>query len=170
MSKISSIDEMFNDDKFSIEDAKNLVNKIDFIEKNAESFKVEYFQNVIRDVDLRREMLKDQIDNYSDELIASLKQKQKEFINLTKESNEITENIEKSKIKLDTFIQKNKDYKNKIKDFDDKFLELKHELETSLAEYKNVLTENHLSFNFYEMPIQDIFGVLDVRHENVIYL
>jgi len=131
---------------------------------------LEYFQNVIRDVDLRREMLKDQIDNYSDELIESLKQKQKECINLTKKSNEIAENIEKSKIKLDKLIQKNKDYRNKIKDFDEKFLELKHELETHMDKYKNVLTENHLIFNFNEMPIQDIFGVLDVRHENVIYL
>ena len=164
---ISTFLEMFSDYKFSIEDAKNLVNKIDFIEKNAESYKVEYFQNVIRDVDLRREMLKDQIDNYSDELIESLKQKQKDCF---KDTSKLTENIEKSKIKLDELIKKTNGYRTQIKDFDEKFLELKEEFEANLAKYKNILTENHLSFNFHEITIQDLFGVLGVRPEKVNYL
>jgi hypothetical protein len=164
---ISTFLEMFNDYKFSIEDAKNLVNKIDFVEKNAEGYKVEYFQNVIRDVDLRREIFKNQIDNYSDELIESLKQKQKDCF---KDTSKLTEKIEKSKIELNELIQKTNGYRTKIKDFDEKFLELKEEFETNLAEYKNILTENHLSFNFNELTIQDLFGVLGVRPEKVNYL
>jgi hypothetical protein len=164
---ISTFLEMFSDYKFSIEDAKNLVNKIDFIEKNAESYKFEYFQNVIRDVDLRREMLKDHIDNYSDELIESLKQKQKDCF---KDTSKQTEKIEKSKIELDELIKKTNGYRTKIKDFDEKFLELKEEFEANLAKYKNIPTEPQLSFNFHEIPIQDVFGVLGVPPENVIYL
>ena len=164
---ISSFLEMFSDDKFSIEDAKNLVNKIDFIEKNAESYKVEYFQNVIRDVDLRREMLKHQIDNYSDELIESLKKNQKDCF---KDTSELTENIEKSNIELDELIQKTNGYRKQTGDLEIRFLEPKEEFEANLAKYKNILTENQLSFNFHEIPIQDVFGVLGVPPENVIYL
>ena len=165
---ISSFLEMFSDDKFSIEDAKNLANKIDIFKKSAESYKIFiHFQNVIRDVDLRREMLKHQIDNYSDELIESLKQKQKDCF---KDTSKLTENIEKSKIKLDELIKKTNGYRTQIKDFDEKFLELKEEFEANLAKYKNILTENHLSFNFHEITIQDLFGVLGVRPEKVNYL
>jgi len=136
---ISSFLEMFSDDKFSIEDAKNLANKIDIFKKSAESYKIFiHFQNVIRDVDLRREMLKHQIDNYSDELIESLKKNQKDCF---KDTSELTENIEKS-----------------------------NEFEANLAKYKNIPTEPQLSFNFHEIPIQDVFGVLGVPPENVIYL
>jgi hypothetical protein len=38
MSKINSVYEMFDENKFSIENAKNLANKTDFVQKNAESY------------------------------------------------------------------------------------------------------------------------------------
>ncbi len=167
MSKINSVYEMFDEDKFSIENAKNLANRIDFVQKNAESYINQYFQDVIIDVDLRREILKAEIDKYSDELIESLKQKQKDCF---KDTSKLTEKIEKSKIELNELIKKTNGYRTQIKDFDERFLELKEEFETNLAEYKNILTENHLSFNFHEMTIQDLFGVLGVRPEKVNYL
>ena len=129
---------MFDQDMFLIENAKSLANKIDFFQKNAETYINEYFQNVIIDVDLRREILKDEIDNYSDKLIESLKKKQKDCINLSKESNELKEKIENSKIELDELILKINDieYKLKVKNIAEKFGNLKLEFETTWLNIK----------------------------------
>ncbi len=164
ISKINSVFEMFDQDMFLIENAKSLANKIDFFQKNSDTYINEYFQNVIIDVDLRREILKDEIDNYSDKLIESLKKKQKDCIDISKESNELKEKIENSKIELDEFIQKVDDieYKLKVKNIDEKFRNLKVEFENNLAEYKSLLTENKISLSFFEIPIQKVFGELHV--------
>ena len=157
MSNSSIVFGMFDDkisldeDMFSIENAKKLANKIDFVQKNAETYINEYFQDVIIDVDLRREILKAEIDKYSDELIESLKKKQKDSIDISKESNELKEKIENSKIELDEFIQKVDDikYKMKVKNNDEKFRNLEVEFENNLAKYKSLLTENKLSLIFF---------------------
>ncbi len=172
MSKINSVYEMFDENKFSIENAKNLANKIDFIQKNAEIYINQYFQDVIIDVDLRREILKAEIDNYSDELIESLKKKQKDCIDISKESNELKEKIEYSKIELDELIKKINDieYKMKVKNIDEKFRNLKVDFETNLAKYKSLYTENKLSLSFFEIPIQEVFGKLTTQCEYVIFI
>ena len=172
MSKINSVYEMFDENKFSIENAKNLANKTDFVQKNAESYINQYFQDVIIDVDLRREILKAEIDNYSDELIESLKKKKKDFIDISKESNELKEKIEYSKIELDELIQKINDieYKMKVKNIDKKFRNLKGDFETNLAKYKILFTKNKLSLSFCEIPIQEVFGKLITQCENVIFI
>jgi hypothetical protein len=160
------------ENQFSLDDVKGLAKKFDFVQKNAETYINEYFQSVIRDVDLRREQLKAKIDDYSDVLIESLKKKQLDCVTVSKETNETTEKIEKSKAELNEFIKEIEtllDYKE-FDVIENKFSEFKKEFETSLAKYKNILTENQLSFNFHEMPIQDVFGVLGVRPEKVNYL
>jgi len=153
-----------DEDMFSIENAKKLANKIDFVQKNAETYINEYFQDVIIDVDLRREILKAEIDKYSDELIESLKKKQKDSIDISKESNELKENIDNSKIELDELIEQICDIniKMKVKNIDEKFSNLKVEFENNLAKYKSLLTENKLSLSLYEIPIQKVFGELKV--------
>ena len=172
MSKINTVFEMFDENMFSIENAKSLANKIDFVQKNAETYINEYFQNVILDVDLRREILKAEIDNYSDKLIESLKTKQKDCIDISKESNELKEKIEYSKIELDELIQKVNDieYKMKFKNIDKKFRNLKGDFETNLAKYKILFTKNKLSLSFCEIPIQEVFGKLITQCENVIFI
>ena len=153
-----------DEDMFSIENAKKLANKIDFVQKNAETYINEYFQDVIIDVDLRREILKAEIDKYSDELIESLKKKQKDSIDISKESNELKEKIDNSKIELDELIEQICDIniKMKVKNIDEKFSNLKVEFENNLAKYKSLLTENKLSLSLYEIPIQKVFGELKV--------
>ena len=170
MSNSSIVFGMFDDkisldeDMFSIENAKKLANKIDFVQKNAETYINEYFQDVIIDVDLRREILKAEIDKYSDELIESLKKKQKYSIDISKESNELKEKIDNSKIELDELIEQICDIniKMKVKNIDEKFSNLKVEFENNLAKYKSLLTENKLSLSLYEIPIQKVFGELKV--------
>ena len=102
MSKISAV---FDESKFSLDEAKCIAKKIDYVQQNSESYINEYFQNVIIDIDLRREVLKAKIDEYSDGLIKAVKETQQGCIKASKETNEITEKIEKSKAELDSFIK-----------------------------------------------------------------
>ncbi len=46
-------------------------------------------ENVIWKIDLRREMLKDEIDKYSDEIIKELNETKSNYIELSKEENVI---------------------------------------------------------------------------------
>ena len=162
MSNSSIVFGMF-DDELSLDEAKNLATKIDFVQNNAETYINEYFQKVIRDVDLRREQLKAKIDDYSDELIGSLKTTEVNCIKLSKEINDIKNKIEKSKAVLDEFI------KEKNKQNSDKFQMFRREFDCDLDNYKKLLTNNKLSLTFFEMPIQEIFGELTHKFENVIF-
>ena len=92
---------MFEGCKKELENAKESVVKIELLERNAENYSYDYFEEIKKQVDNRREDLKIKIDNYSDEIIKSVELNQKNFIKLSKEVNQITENIEKSKKELD---------------------------------------------------------------------
>jgi hypothetical protein len=108
MSNSNIVFEMFDDEISFSDEVKNLATKIDFIQNNAETYINEYFQNVIRDVDLRRELLKAKIDDYSNLLIESLKTTEANCIKLSKEINDVTNKIKRSKAVSDEFIQENK--------------------------------------------------------------
>jgi len=163
MSNSSIVFGMF-DDKISLDEAKNLAIKIDFVQNNAETYINEYFQNVIRDVDLRREQLKIKIDDYSDELIESLKTTEVNCIKLSKGTNDITNKIKQSKTVLDEFIKE----KNKMNG--DRFQMFKREFESDLDNYKKMLTNNKLSLSFFETPIQEVFGELTAKVGTVIFI
>jgi len=75
--------------------------KIGLLEKNAENYIYDYFEDIKRQVDIQSEDLKIKIDKYSEEIIKSVELNQKNYIKLSIEVNKITENIEKSKKDLD---------------------------------------------------------------------
>ncbi len=153
---------MFDDEISFSDEVKNLATKIDFIQNNAETYINEYFQNVIIDVDLRREQLKAEIDTHSDKLVKSLKTIQLNCFKLSKEINDVTNKIKKSKAVLDEFIQKDK--KNR-----DEFVMFKKEFESDLDNYKKMLTNNKISLTFFEIPIQEVFGELTAKFGIVIF-
>jgi hypothetical protein len=166
MSKISAV---FDESKFSLDEAKCIAKKIDFVQQNSESYINEYFLNVIIDIDLRREVLKAKIDEYSDGLIKAVKETQQGCIKASKETNEITEKIEKSKAELDSFIKEIEtylDYK-KTKEVDKKCQTLRQDLDCYLTDYKRLITRNTCFFNLSEIPVQDIFGELGNLPESV---
>ena len=84
---------VFDECMKEIDDAKENVDKIEFLEKNAENYIYDYFEDVKRQVDIRREDLKFKIDKYSDELIKSVELNQTNLIKLSKESNQLTTNM-----------------------------------------------------------------------------
>ncbi len=84
-----------------IEEARKSVEEIEALERNSEGYIYDYFSNVKSQIDLRREKLKAEIDEYSDGLIQSVESLQDEFIKLSKGENEMSRTIEAYKKELD---------------------------------------------------------------------
>jgi len=151
-----------------IEDAKEKVVKIEFLEKNAENYIYDYFEDVKRQVDIRREDLKFKIDKYSDEIIKSVELDQMNLIKLSKEANQLTTNIEKSRKNLNELIAQFDTLEFNDKKFEDIKASVgvvNQEFHKILAEYQDSLIGNKkYTFYFKESQIEDIFGrVTDVQ-------
>ena len=151
-----------------IENAKENVVKIGLLEKNAENYIYEYFEDIKRQVDIRREDLKLKIDNYSDEIIKSVEMNQMNLIKLSKEVNQITTNIEKSRKDLNELIARFDTLEfndEKFKDIKESVVVVNQEFHKILAEYQDSLIDNKkYTFEFKDMLIEDIFGrVFDVQ-------
>ncbi len=164
---------VFEECKEEIEDARNNMIKVELLEKNAENYIYEYFEDIKRQVDIRREDLKFKIDNYSDELIKSVETNQMNLIKLSKEVNQIKTNIEKSKDELYKLITQ-----FDTLEFNDKKFEViktnvavvNQEFHKILAEYQDSLIgkkkfgKKKFTFELKESQIEDIFGrVTDVQ-------
>ena len=145
-----------------IENAKENVLKVEELQKNGEMYIYDYFENIKRQVDIRREDLKLKIDNFSDEIIKSVELNQKSYIKLSKEVNKITENINKSKNELNDLIAQFDTLEFNDKKFQDtkaSVAVVNLELSKILAEYQDSLLDNKIyTFKFKELPIEDIFG------------
>jgi len=75
------------------------------LEKNSEGYIYEYFEDIKRQVDIRRVDLKMKIDKYSDGVIQSIESIQKNYIKISKQVNQISTNIEQSKKELDSYVK-----------------------------------------------------------------
>jgi hypothetical protein len=73
---------------------------VETLDRNAETYIYGYFEDIKRKVDLRREDLIERIHNYSDEIIKSIENTQSECFKMSKEVNQLTVEIEKSKRNL----------------------------------------------------------------------
>jgi len=159
---------VFDECMKEIEDAKENVVKIGLLENNAENYIYDYFEDVKRQVDIRREDLKFKIDKYSDEIIKSVEMDQMNLIKLSKEANKLTTNIEKSRKDLNELISRFDTLEfndEKFKDIKESVVVVNQEFHKILAEYQDSLIGNKkYTFEFKESPIVDIFGrVFDVQ-------
>jgi hypothetical protein len=151
-----------------IEEAKENVVKIGLLEKNAENYIYDYFEDIKRQVDIRREDLKFKIDKYSDEIIKSVEMNQMNHIKLSKEINEIRTNIELSKEELNKSMLQfdNLEFNDKkFEDIKSSVAVVNQKFNKILGEYQDSLIDNKkYSFEFKELPIEDVFGrVTDVQ-------
>lgn len=89
------INPVFDECKNEIESANKSVAQINKIEQDPEGYIYNYFEDFKRQIDLRREVLKEEIDVYSDKLIQSINKTQTYYIKLSREENDV-----KTKIKL----------------------------------------------------------------------
>ena len=117
-----------------------------------------------RQVDIRREKLKAEIDDYSDSLIKSLDTAQTEFIRLSNEENELSKNIKAFKKQLDEITGKF----DKLEFDDKKFKSMKQSLDVlnknliqTIYSYNDNLIDNkNYDFVFEQKAISSIFGRL----------
>jgi len=158
---------VFDECMKEIEDAKENMVKIEFLEKNPENYIYDYFEDVKRQVDIRREDLKFKIDKYSDEIIKSVEMNQMNYIKISKDVSinvsiiESKDDLNQSMIQFDTLEFNDK----KFEDIKASVKVVNQELHKILAEYQDSLIDNtKYIFEFKESPIEDIFGrVIDVQ-------
>ena len=153
---------LYEECKKKIENAKEKVVKIELLEKNPENYLYEYFEDIKRQVDLRREELKLKIDNYSDDIIRSIDDTHMDLIKVSKEVNSMSLNIEKSKEELNKLIEKFDTLKfsdEKFDDIDYKMEILNKEMKKIINQYQDLLLENQkYIFEYEELPVENIFG------------
>lgn len=95
---------VFDECKEEKAQAKEIMDKIEILEKDPENYIYEYFDDFKRKVDLRREELKMKIDKYSDEIIQSIEGTQLECKKVSKEVDHLATEIKQSKKELDELI------------------------------------------------------------------
>jgi hypothetical protein len=166
---------IFDECKAEIKKAHERAAKIETLENNSEVYIYEYFADIKRQVDIRREELKMRIDTYSDEVIQSIEGTQLNYIKISKQVNQISTDIAQSKRELEDYMKRFDTF-----DFDEKKFEaikqgvvgVNGKFDKIILDYNNELIGNkEYSFRFNELPIADIFGRLYdasyVRHSEV---
>ncbi len=157
---------VYDECKLEILKAKTYVDEIELKEANSEYYIYELFENIKREVDLRREKLKLDIDTYSDQLIETIESTQSSYIGSAKEANHMTIKIEKTKKELDLLIKRFDSFdisETKFEGIKQSLITLKEDLKNVMEGYNDSLTGNKkYSFEFNEqMSIKNIFGTLE---------
>jgi len=157
---------VFDECKLEIEAAREHLSKIETLDKDPENYIYEYFADIKRQVDLRREESKHKIDTCSEEIIQSIENTQLNCVKLSKQSKKIEVEIEKAKDELNDSIDRFDNFEISEKKFEDikqsvtilnkQFTKIIDEYKTSLLGYREY------SFQFKEVDFKDAFGHLDV--------
>ena len=163
---------VFDECKQEIKKANENLEKVKTLEKNSESFIYEYFADIKRQVDIRREDLKVKIDKYSDEVIQSIEDTQVNYIKLSKQVNQISTDIEQSKKELDDFTKRFDTFEindKKFKAIKQGVVAVNQTFDKIIIDYNNSLVGNkEYSFAFMERPISEIFGYFDANVRDIL--
>ena len=130
---------------------------LEALQKDPESYIYEYFSNIKRQVDKRREELKFKIDKSSDDIIEYVENAQSEFVKLSKEVNEISMNIDKSKKEFDEIT---KQFDTLVIN-DQKFTNIKQSLDVLNKDLKQTIIDYNgclIGNNTYEFVSGGQFG------------
>jgi len=84
-----------------LQDLNKNLKEIEMIQKDPDNYIYEYFSELTRQVDLRRETLIEDIHKYSDELIQKIEKLRKECMAKSKETTKLTQDLSTIKAKLD---------------------------------------------------------------------
>ena len=161
---------VFEECKKVIIEAQSNLAKVEVLDKDPESFIYEYFEDLKRKVDMRREDLKLRIDYISDDIIQSIEETKASCVELSKTVDKLTAEIEKSKKELNKLIERFDTF-----DIDDKrdimnsVIIFNKRLSIKADQHKASLIGNKdYSFEFNEIQIDDIFGCFKAA-EKVIF-
>ncbi len=100
VNKINLNFSQFNNFNKIIQDLNKNMKEIETIQKDPEDYIDEYFGELTRQVDLRRETLIEEINKYSDELIQKILKLKQDCVAKSKEATKITNDLDTIKIKI----------------------------------------------------------------------
>lgn len=145
-----------------IDETVNTAKKIDAIKKDPHNHIYQYFEDIKRQVDLRREDLKVKIDLYSDQLIGYIAKTQEALKATATEVSDISKRVEGANAELDALIKRFDSFEINDDKYDRIFLqtkEIKPKFDSVLEEYQNQLIANTVyRFKFDDIPIESFFG------------
>jgi len=141
------------------------MNEVEFIRKEKENFLYEYFSEITREVDLRRDTLIRDIEEYSNEIIENINKLRQEYLDSSSHQLKLAEEV------FDACKSEISELKNKFESFemyDKKFEEvltkskaLQEELYPLVEIYKFELHGNKsYRFESKEIEISEVFGSL----------
>lgn len=153
------------DPQFAINEALKTIHKIE--SQDPEFFVYEYFEDVKRQVDLRRELLKNETDEHSNELIESIASKQSECMEMAKRRGPASQNFDGTvKEALKELIEKVQTVTVKADEFERvnrQILELKFQCDKLLEEYHREITKERYTLQPTDLKIADVFGTMEKR-------
>jgi hypothetical protein len=135
-----------------MEKVENLMYQIESLKNSPEGFLFDYFEKVKSNVDLRREILKRDIDNYSDQMIGRIEKTKKECMELSTQIQDISTLLDRYTFELNKL-------KNNFNTLDaDKLIGM---MEESIRQCKySLLQKKYFTCQFEEIKIENIFGEL----------
>ena len=125
--------------KLNIDKSKEFLNELDMIAKDPENYVYEYFEGIKRKVDIHREEMKLEIDQFSDKLIEQINQTRNDCYKLSTKIDKLTADITLHKSELNILIQKVDTFNIKDDEYDEilsQLNKLSPKLEDILDEYK----------------------------------
>ena len=156
---------VYDECKKVIGEAQKDVAQIESIDKDPENYIYEYFEDIKRKVDLRREYLKERIDKYSDETIESINIAQSNCQKLAKDVSKLSKDFDDSKMKLDEQIKQFDTFKiseQKFQEIKENVTDLKNKFNEMLTEFKSSLINDKVyNFRFEEVQVSSVFGNLE---------
>ena len=152
---------IFEECKKGINDARANIAMIEALEKDPENYIYEYFEEIKRKVDLRREEIKSKVDSYSDEVIRSIENTKQNCVRLSKEANTLNTKIEEQKKALTELLERFDRF-----DVEETRLERVKQSATMLNNYLTKTLEKHrylfLGRTYYDFELSEKFKVKNV--------
>ena len=154
----------FEECKSHIENAAKVIRQLEVLRDSPEGYIYDYFEEVKRQVDLRREKLKNEIDLASDQMIDRIERTRAECIQVSALIKGIFEDLEVFSGELERI----RDQLNSLAVSEAKLSRIKGELvalergldEKCIKEQHLVLQNNEYFFEFDEINIGSVFGGL----------
>lgn len=164
---------MLNEYMVQLDEAKKSLTKIEVLERNAESYIFQYFEDIKNKVDLRREQLKEKIDIWSQFMIESIQTTQSSYLKISMTIYEINMRIEHSKKALNGYLEKIAESGNDQNEFEtlkNDVIDLNNKLKYIMLDYNDSLIDYTVyEFRFdEEVPIEITFGsFVGIKHVNL---
>ena len=151
-----------------MERVESLFYHLESLKTNPEGFIYDYFERVKNEVDIRREILKQDIDNYSDQIIDQVELAKSLCIKISTQIQVISDELEISATELGSLKKRFNSAmadQDKLSKVQSEISELESHLSERLRQTKHSLLQNKAySLEFDEIDMGNIFGKLSQKN------